>query len=119
MARLVKSASITHRNMEKMVKRSEHGLGQERIQEQLHIENNDNAGSSPAENFYPKPVGEFAHLRFFTGETDERPHGEAKLHAEHDLAGHKQLGGLAFAKKTNHQHGRHHGDQASDQPAQP
>ena len=38
-----------------------------------------------------KPIGEFPHLRFLSGEPHQWPDRETELHAQHHLAGDEQL----------------------------
>src|SRR3546814_9650746 len=69
------------------------------FREQLEIEADDGRRDQPGPPFEPQRVGETAHLRAVAGEPDERDDREGKLHAEHDLAQHEQLGGAARSEE--------------------
>ena len=66
--------------MKKLVKLFEQGVGHKRVEEQFHIQHDNDRRRRPAKNFQPEPVGELAHLRLFIGEPQQRPDGKAELH---------------------------------------
>src|SRR5437762_14139653 len=107
------------RQTEEIVESFEHRIRHKSIEEQFHIERNDDDRCRPAKNFHYKSVRKFAHLRLLTSESHERPNREAKLHAEDDLACHQQLSGFSFAENANDEHGRNYGDQTRQQSSYP
>ena len=100
--------------MKKTIECFEHSVGHKRVKEQLHIEDNDNASHCPAENFQPKPIGEFPHLGSLIGKPHQRPDGEAELHAQNHLAGHQQLRGFTFTKNSDYEHRRNNRQRSGD-----
>src|ERR1043166_5924428 len=56
-----------NRNLEETVERLERGFGQEGVQKQFHVEQNNNPSCRPAQNFQPKPISKLAHFRAFPG----------------------------------------------------
>src|SRR4030095_16411688 len=49
----------------------------------------------------------------------QRPNGKTELHAQYDLTGNEQFGGLAFTENTDDEHRGNDGDESRNQPAQP
>ena len=105
--------------MKKLVKFFEQGVGHKRVEEQFHIQHDNDRRGHPAKNFQPELVGELAHLRLFISEPQQRPDGKAELHGQHHLAGDEQLRGLAFTKNADDQNRGNDGDGSRDKPAQP
>src|ERR1041385_9165184 len=70
-----------HRNVEETVERFERGIWHDSVQEQFHVEQNNDRRCRPPENFQPKPTGKLTHLRASAGKSNQRPHREAELHA--------------------------------------
>src|SRR5260221_2101894 len=50
------------------------------VVKQFHVEDNDNRGGRPAQNFDPKRIDKFAHFIFVAGKSHQRPDGKAELH---------------------------------------
>src|SRR5207248_4105527 len=108
-----------HRNFQKTIKGFPHGLRHKSIEEQFHIERDDDDGCHPAKDVHYQSVRKFAHLGLLTGESQERPDRKAELHAEDDLARHQQLGGFSFAENPDDEYGRNNGDQTRQQSSNP
>src|SRR6516165_5969694 len=70
-----------NRKVEEIVERLKRGVGQKRVQKQFHVEQNNNRGCRPSENFQRKPISKLTHLRTFAGKSQQWPNREAKLHA--------------------------------------
>src|SRR4030095_1122378 len=95
---------LRHRQTKSAINRFQHGLGHEDIEEQLHVERDNNERRRPTENFQPQFIGKLTEFLFLARETHQRPDRETKLHAENHLTGNEQLGRLALPSKTNDQH---------------
>ena len=105
--------------MQKPVKFLKEGVRHKCVEQQFHIEHDNDRRRRPAENFQPESVRELSHLRLFTCEPHQRPDGEAELHRQDNLTGDQQLRGFAFAKNGNNKHGWNDRQRAGDQSAKP
>src|SRR5206468_2358992 len=89
------------------------------VEQVFHVQQNNNSGREPGQNFHPQWTDELAHFSAVAGEHDQGYHGKGKLHAQNDLAEDQQLGRAGFAVEGGAQDRRHDGNQPRDEPAQP
>src|SRR5258705_5798186 len=95
------------------------GFWRKNVKEKLHIESNNDGCRRPTKDLDPERVDELLHLGFLAGEPHKWPDREAKLHAQHNLAGHQQFGCLALAIESDDAHGGNDCDAAGDQSPHP
>ena len=66
--------------MEKLVELFQERVRHKRVEEEFHIQHNNDRRCRPAKNFQPELVRKFAHLRPFVRESQQGPNGKAELH---------------------------------------
>src|SRR6266481_4969431 len=95
------------------------GSAEQRIEQQFHVQNDDDAGHDPRRGGDGAGDGKIAHLPPIGHEPHQRNDGERKLHRQHDLTEDQKLSGAALTIKRGDDDDRHNGDAAGEKPPRP